>query len=1525
MNSARKTGGNVFIFISLLLGGFFLPVLSGNSAPRPLVPPYPSFGAVFREGFDQPYGFATNQVIDPTVWTESWSGWALNRQGSVVAPWVVPMVVSNSFRVEPERGAMRFWYQPDFTSGVGPGQEATLLTLVTAQGKAVEVWWTLMVSADGAEVRLVCQRENGPESCLIAEVEWAAGSWHLLTLGFTPTNSVLFIDDQIAAVGEGLGPIPNEAAPFTCLIVGSDAGGNAPARGQVEELHIFSGRNRMQQIMGNPFGLSVDWEIETYYSALSQIAVLGPVSDEEIAARRAQAEKRKAEREALELEEGSSSQMLRFAGYTSECVTNAPLYITNTVCVFDTNTAWTVTFDIQGTNGPADIFVTTNLSDHLTNSHWVWLERGPSCSTYQYTNQPESRAFFILGTPTDTDGDGLTDAYELLVSKTLVSTNDTDADGIPDAWEVAHGLDPLDPADASDDPDGDWLTNLQEYNGGTNSTNPRDVMVVAWGQNFYGQLNVPANLRNVTTVTGGQRHSLALRSDGTITGWGGNALDETNIPPGLSNVVTLTANGYDYTASPSPTAINLALKTDGTVTQWGTVLQAVPANLSNVIVIAAGAFHALALRNDGSVVVWGETNLPAAQLPVGLTGVRSIAAGFYHTVAVLSNGTVGVWGINYPTIDYTMTNIPPGLTEVAVVSARALHTLALRRNGTVVAWGYNQFGQTNVPTGLSNVTMVAAGSGHSMALKHDGTVAVWGAVTALPGLNQVSAIGAGSDHCLAVRSGRLLPFFVQQPDAKIELPDSAVTFASVGLGLAGVKYQWQFNGVNLAGQTNANLTVTNISTNSIGGYTVVIATGAGALTSRVATLTLIGPPVITNAIPNPPSTHWFTNGVSAPLFLQVQATALETHRYPLRYQWFTNGGAIAGATNAYYTHPISWVPLWQAHPLEADYTVQVWNPVGTNQTGPWTVRVVSPPNAGSTVAWGNNDHGQSAYPVDLTNTLAVAAGEFHAVVVKEDGTLAQWGVYSIDGIVTEPVGAPPAHSNLVAVAAGAEHDLALKSDGTVVTWGLAEAFANYVPANLAGVTAIAAGWNHNVALLTNGTVTAWGYGNQTLGWTMTNVPPGLSNVTAIAAGGLHSLALRSNGTVVSWGYNDSGETNVPSGLSNVVAVAAGGRHSLALKADGTIVGWGFNNSGQCTPPTGLSNVMAIAAGWAHSAALQNDGTVICWGDNSQGQTNVPPVLRNVKLLAAGGDHTLAGVFSPLVQYPVDVTKDLLLIFNTNSINSIVVKDYYLAHRPMVGGANVLGINCTTNELTSTTDFTNQILAPYLNWLNQNPTKHPQYIILFPEIPTRVWGDVTNDLTISNSVPFGVYQGTPGIRPFITSINMGLDLPALGASYLTNDCIGYIDKLAAFGTNGSLFISASEGAYGNINFVLDNVRHGAGWPFPEPNFSGYGGIISVCTNVILNSGIPGLGVTYLDGIEVYSQPPLLHITNAANVAGYMSWGSHSRLGNEYSRFGGVRVQWTGNSSWWVIETIESYNGQRATGQGNFTQWLLPRRL
>jgi len=50
--------------------------------------------------------------------------------------------------------------------------------------------------------------------------------------------------------------------------------------------------------------------------------------------------------------------------------------------------------------------------------------------------------------------------------------NDTDGDGMPDSWELLYGLNPNSSADASQDKDGDGITNLQEYEGGTSPIYP---------------------------------------------------------------------------------------------------------------------------------------------------------------------------------------------------------------------------------------------------------------------------------------------------------------------------------------------------------------------------------------------------------------------------------------------------------------------------------------------------------------------------------------------------------------------------------------------------------------------------------------------------------------------------------------------------------------------------------------------------------------------------------------------------------------------------------------------------------------------------------------------------------------------------------------------------------------------------------------------------------------------------------------------------------------------------------------------
>ena len=81
--------------------------------------------------------------------------------------------------------------------------------------------------------------------------------------------------------------------------------------------------------------------------------------------------------------------------------------------------------------------------------------------------------------------------------------------------------------------------------------------LVAWGDNDYGQTNVPAG-NDFVAIAAGDVHSLALRSDGSLAGWGNNGYGQTNVPAG-NDFVAIAAGDYH----------SLALKSDGSLAAWG--------------------------------------------------------------------------------------------------------------------------------------------------------------------------------------------------------------------------------------------------------------------------------------------------------------------------------------------------------------------------------------------------------------------------------------------------------------------------------------------------------------------------------------------------------------------------------------------------------------------------------------------------------------------------------------------------------------------------------------------------------------------------------------------------------------------------------------------------------------------------------------------------------------------------------------------------------------------------------------------
>ena len=578
------------------------------------------------------------------------------------------------------------------------------------------------------------------------------------------------------------------------------------------------------------------------------------------------------------------------------------------------------------------------------------------------------------------------------------------------------------------------------------------------------------------------------------------------------------------------------------------------------------------------------------------------------------------------------------------------HSLALKIDGRVLAWGYNSEGQlgdgsrinrahpvlvkADQQTLLSDIRAVATGAGHSLALKADGTLRAWGR-------NNYGQLG---DSTTTQR----------------DLPVTVIRYAQ-GPAVSGV--------VAIATGANHSLALLSDGTVLTWGYNGYGQLGDGTTVVRYTPVQVV---------------------------LDAQQTLLR--------------GIIAIAAGDNYSLA-----------LRSDGTVLAWGYNGYGQLGDgsttsryYPVRVTD----GSTTA-------------PITQIQAIAAGYNHALAVKADGKAMGWGNNNYaqvgDGFTINRSRAVPVLdendqpvTGIKTVAAGEWHSLALKVDGTVLAWGhnasgqLGDGTITdlIVPKNigLSGINALAAGSEHSLALTQAGTVLAWGdnnyyqLGDGTVGDRRT--PVQVINVNRKPVGIIGQPAAPNDpvadsdgdGTVNSsdaFPYDpaykadtdgdslpDEWETerfgnlatanattdtdgdgsidgdefkhgSDPTGNPGIFpssATAAGEYHSLALRLDGQVLAWGYNNYGQLGDGTttgqtypklipGMTNIRAVAAGSNHSLALKADGTVLAWGYNGYGQlgdgttTNrSQPVtvqvsagvpLRGVVAVAAGDIHNLA--------------------------------------------------------------------------------------------------------------------------------------------------------------------------------------------------------------------------------------------------------------------------------------------------------------
>jgi len=258
----------------------------------------------------------------------------------------------------------------------------------------------------------------------------------------------------------------------------------------------------------------------------------------------------------------------------------------------------------------------------------------------------------------------------------------------------------------------------------------------------------------VSNAFGSVTSSIAvLNVVGPLVEWGYADAMTTYPPPQGTNFTAIAGSAWGDNF--------LALRDDGTVVDWGDSARAetnMPAGLSNIVGISTGRFHSLALQRNGTVVAWGDDSFGACDVPLGLSNVVAIAAGgginyqeCSFSLALETNGTVVSWGA-----DPGQPDVPTGLCNVAAIAAGNNFALALKSDGTVTAWGDDELGQTDVPSGLSNIVQVTAGGWFSLALRNDGHVFGWGenyyGQTAVPtNLSNVVAIATGYYQSIALR------------------------------------------------------------------------------------------------------------------------------------------------------------------------------------------------------------------------------------------------------------------------------------------------------------------------------------------------------------------------------------------------------------------------------------------------------------------------------------------------------------------------------------------------------------------------------------------------------------------------------------------------------------------------------------------------------------------------------------------------------------------------------------------------------
>jgi len=282
------------------------------------------------------------------------------------------------------------------------------------------------------------------------------------------------------------------------------------------------------------------------------------------------------------------------------------------------------------------------------------------------------------------------------------------------------------------------------------------------GYNGFGQLgDNTANDRStpVTTLAGGanwkqvdcgNNHTAAIKTDGTLWTWGYNSYGQLgdNTIINRSTPVTTFAGGTNWKQVSGGDSHTAAIKTDGTLWTWGdnspygqlgdnTIInRSTPvttfAGGTNWKQVAGGYTHTAAIKTDGTLWTWGgnssygqlgDNTTTTRSTPVttfaGGTNWKQVSCGGYYTAAIKTDGTLWNWGRNYRGLlginssanKFTPVTTFAGGTNWKQVSCGRFHPAAIKTDGTLWGWGTNIWGQLGNNTTTDRSTPVTTFAG----------------------------------------------------------------------------------------------------------------------------------------------------------------------------------------------------------------------------------------------------------------------------------------------------------------------------------------------------------------------------------------------------------------------------------------------------------------------------------------------------------------------------------------------------------------------------------------------------------------------------------------------------------------------------------------------------------------------------------------------------------------------------------------------------------------------------------------------